>query len=363
MKKIVFAIAAVMGISAQAQHTPEALMAACPDMPSAATMIACAKGECDGDPVGEFVIKVDGVLNKFSEWYSTNVGQPSANRAKREMMQQSVAGSKTTIADYAGMTEAQARKQAMKDANKQMAAYGLSAADVKAIQNGTMNEEAIINKMMAAQMGTNMTMADVKKMGKMNAAQREQYAKDKGLTIDKKKAASLKSKGAKMEKEGKIAARIAEITDRLTHLATRPYDKMEEAKKWGEEQWKTKYAPRVSSLMSSAREIMKDISDGENADAYKAEWAQVDALTKQADDLEKEFDGQYITMWRNAVIAAMDVVRVQELPLQYQLKEAYEDMYKQTNNPAYLGSERFPFDSAVRYLEIAKMLPNMHFDK
>lgn len=302
---------AFITVSAFAQLTPEGVMATLPDMPTAAQMIAYETpgGQDDlGDIYGEFHSKLNKAIKQCQEMQDKSMAG-LASKAKDAALSEKVPGTNVSVADAKNMSKSDLQKLAMSAAMGRMSSMGVSMADVQKVQSG-------------------------------------------------KAAASNAALTSVMQKITSLQKRIGDLTQKSIRLR-------DEANAFGKDLYAKDYKSRIESLEKEVRNLFGQVSDGEQtaAEAAKArELApKIEGLNKQIDDLTKDFYSKSIPVWRNAVIAAMDVFRVEILPLQYELKEAYQQAYELTGQADYIGGEILPFSAAGSYLESAEYIDKYDF--
>lgn len=354
MKKILFALMAFIGTGAYAQLTPEGVMATLPDLPTAAQMIAYETDHPNPELYNDFHQK----LRQAQQQSQTMVEKSFGNIVydiKSATMQQKVTGTNVTTAQVMTMSKAEREKFAKTTAiNGKLSSMGISMEDLQAMQNGKMSEEELASKMMAQKTG-GLTTKDIQAMQNMTEAERIAFIQESGLsestqaaaTKNKKAVASNAALTAVMQKITSLSGRITELMQKSTRLR-------DEANASGAELYAKNYKSRIEKLSYE----LALLSDEEHYDE-----AQVKAKQKQVAQLEHDFYSKSIPVWRNAVIASMDVIRVEELPLQYELKEAYAKAYELTKNPEYMGGEQFPFQAAFAYLEAAEYINDYDFTR
>lgn len=307
MKKalILPALILAFGISANAQLTPEGVMATLPDMPSAAQMIAIASGELDSDLYREFQEKLNDAQKKCQEMMD-KITESTAYEIKNKAMQEKVAGTNITAAQAQSMSKEELQAMARSVAMSRAASAGAGAATVKSTNNAVDN---------------------------------------RAVTAVLQKITSLQK-------------RIAELTQKSIRLRN-------EGESYGKNLYAKEYKNRIESLEAEISALSVDMGGGEEhgdeAARGLAAGAKANALNKQIDGFRHDFYSKAIPVWRNAVTASMDVFRTEILPLQYELKEAYAKAYELTGKHEYLGDGQLPFSAAFGYLDAAGYIDNYNF--
>lgn len=291
----------ISAVSAYGQLTPEGVMATLPDMPTEAQMIAYATPggqEGLGDLYGEFHSKLNKAIKQCQEMQEKSM-TGLASEVKSAAMSEKVPGTNVSVADAKNMSREELIKLAMSSSMSQRSSQGAGRA------------------------------------GASNAS----------LTSVMQKITSLQK-------------RVGELTQKSIKLR-------DEANAFGKDLYARDYKSKIESLIKEVRNLYSQVSDGEQtaAEAAKARelGIKMDGLNKQIDDLTADFYSKSIPVWRNAVIAAMDVFRVEILPLQYELKEAYQQAYELTGQADYMVGATLPFTAAGSYLESAEYIDKYDF--
>lgn len=355
MNKLYIIVAALMlfCIPAYSQLTPEEVMATLPDLPTAAQMIAYETTQPNPELYNDFQQKLRQAQKQSQAMVDKSMGS-LANDVKSATMKQKVAGTNVTNAQVMNMSEAERQEFAKSTIlNGQLSSMGISTEDLKAIQSGKMSEDELASKMMAKQSG-GLTTKDIQAMQNMTEAERIAFIQQSGLS-ESTQAAATKNKKAAASNAALIAVmqKITSLSGRITELTQKSIRLRDEANASGVELYVKNYKNRIETLMHE----LALLSDEEYNEA------QVETKNKQIDQLKNEFYSKSIPVWRNAVISAMDVFRVEILPLQYELKQAYAKAYELTGNPEYMGSEQIPFQAAFAYLEAAGCIDKYDFVK
>ena len=357
MKKIfsLLAIASMLfNTSAFAQITPEGVMATLPDMPTVAQMIAYETGEQDPELYSDFLTKLDVAERQSQKMVEKSIGH-IAHDIKSATMKQKVAGTNVTTAQVMNMSKAEREKFAKTTAiNGKLSSLGISMEELQAVQSGKMSEEELASKMMAKQTG-GLTTKDIQAMQNMTEAERIEFMQQSGLAKSTQAAAAKNKKTtASNAALTALLQKITSLSGRITELMQKSIRLRDEANASGAELYTKNYKGRIETLMYEVAQL----SEAEHYDE-----ALVKAKHQQIAQLEHDFYSKSIPVWRNAVIASMDVFRVEVLPLQYELKEAYAKAYELTKNPEYMGGEQFPFQAAFAYLEAAEYINDYNFTR
>ena len=171
MKKIILtlSLAVISYFNAFAQMTPEAAMAACPDLPTEAQMIAYLDG--DGDP--ELYEKFKEALDKAQRNYQEMTAKMNPmHQVEKALDKKKIEGTNVSIGQAKNMSKAQQEalaKQAMKG---RLGNMGISMEDLEAVQSGKMTEKELADKMMAQQTG-GLTVTDMEFIANNNLSAEE----------------------------------------------------------------------------------------------------------------------------------------------------------------------------------------------
>ncbi len=356
MNKLFIIVAALMlfGIPAYSQLTPEGVMATLPDLPTADRMIAFETGEQDPELYNDFLSKLNKAQRQCQATVDKSMGSLFGD-IKSATMKQKVAGTNVTNAQVMNMSEAERQEFAKSTAiNGQLSSMGISMEDLQALQSGKMSEEELASKMMAKQSG-GLTTKDIQAMQNMTEAERVAFIQQSGLSESTQAAAAKNKKTAASNAAlTAVLQKITSLSGRVTELTKKSIRLRDEANASGAELYAKNYKSRIETLI-------REVALLSEAEHYNE--ALVKAKNQQIAQLEHEFYSKSIPVWRNAVIASMDVFRVEILPLQYELKEAYAKAYELTKNPEYMGGEQIPFQAAFAYLEAAEYINKYDFVK
>lgn len=362
---------ALIGTGAYAQITPEGVMATLPDMPTVAQMIAYETGQPDPELYSDFLAKLDVAERQSQKMVEKSIGHIGhvAHDIKSATMKQKVAGTNVTTAQVMNMSKAEREKFAKTTAiNEKLSSLGISMEELQAVQSGKMSEEELASKMMAKQTG-GLTTKDIQAMQNMTEAERIEFMQQSGLAASTQAAVAKNKKTAASNAAlTAVIQKITSLNGRITELMQKSIRLLDEANASGAELYAKNYKGRIETLQEERSALSVFVGGGEDgtaAEEAKAKEAgmKIKAISKQIDGFMHDFYSKAIPVWRNAVIASMDVYRVEVLPLQYELKEAYAKAYELTKNPEYMGGEQFPFQAAFAYLEAAEHIDDYNFTR
>lgn len=64
----------------------------------------------------------------------------------------------------------------------------------------------------------------------------------------------------------------------------------------------------------------------------------------------KEYNSKYIPLWRNAIIACLNVVTTEMPPVYKELRDTYAELYKLTGDPQFDALSKLKEDIAEEYM-------------
>ena len=364
MKKILISLAALAFIlTARAQMTPEAVMGMTPDLPSAAALLNHWKEH--NDPNRKEAPDSD-ILNEFRETWTVANRQVQEMQKKtlapsleRSAMAGKVAGTNMTVKQASGMSEAQAQAMAGSMVKGRLGELGLSQADLAKLQSGNLSEaeqEALASKVMAGKTG-GLTMKDMQAMSNMNDEQRKEYMQQSGLGASMTaKMNADKGKTVSSQKQYQLVAEMTRLSQEEFALQNKANGMITGAQKEGRSLFDRKYRKADEELRAEIGQAAVALEDAKGEAAYKAALARMNAAQSQWFANMSKFYGEYIPMYRNAVVGAMDCCRAQILPLQRQRKDIQEKLYALTGSAEYALSENIPFQAAYLYFEFSERI-------
>ena len=324
MKNSVLAAALMLlCISARAQMTPEAVMGMTPDLPAAAALLDYYDQTCK--PYGNGVSGPD-VISQFLEAWNAAGEQISQMRGKTltPAMRQDILKSKATstgqsVQEAAGMSEAEARKLAQGTMDSRLAGLGLSQADLARMQSGNLSEaeqKALANKVMAARTG--------------------------GMTSNANQA------------QAQLISEMVSLDQEAYRLQTEAIGKKESARKEGLALFDRKYRKTVEDLNQRIGKAAVALEDAVTEAQSKAADAQMRELQELRHKTLCKFYGEYIPLYRDAVVASMDICRARMLPVLKQKQAIQEQLHTLTGGAEYALSESVPFLASDLYYELSK---------
>lgn len=352
MKKLfVTLFALAMLLPARAQMTPEAVMAMTPDLPSSAQLLRHWNEH--NDPDRKEAPDSD-ILNEFMEAWR------DAQQQINEMQAKSLApGAKKTASQVSQMSESEAKALAMSTMKGRLSSMGLSQADVAKMQSGNLSEaeqKALADKMMAAQTG-GLTTKDVEAMENMSDEQRKEFMEQSGLgaSVSKKMNAD-KGKRASSQKQYQLVTKMTGLAQDEYSLQQKAYGMIETARKEGMDLFNRKYGKADASYLAEMQALAGPAEEDDAAAArLRATWT---AWFKN----RSNFYAEFIPMYRDAVVGAMDCSRAQILPLKRQRKEVMEQLYALTGSAEYALSETVPFEASSMYFELSEKIVDFELE-
>ena len=367
MKKILVSLALVlfMSIGVYAQLTPEGVMATLPDIPTAAQMIDFADGKANSDLYVDFHAKLNDAQKQCQEMMDKATAS-LAHDVKSQAMKEKVPGTNVSVAQAKNMSKSGLQALAKAAAMGRVASMGVSAADLQSAQNGTMSEEDLASSILAQRTG-GLTMKDLEAMSNMSDEEKIEFMQNSGLSASTQAAAARNSKASAGKAElTSVMQKITSLQERIAELTQKSIRLREEGDAFGKDLYAKDYKGKIEPLQEEFRALSVFVGGGENGTATeeakgREAGARIDAINEQIDGFMHDFYSKAIPVWRNAVIASMDVYRAEVLPLQYELKEAYAKAYELTGSHEYMGGDQLPFSAAFSYLESAGYIDNYNF--
>lgn len=352
MKKLfVTLFALAMLLPARAQMTPEAVMAMTPDLPSSAQLLRHWNEH--NDPNRKEAPDSD-ILNEFMDAWR------DAQQQINDMQAKSLApGAKKTASQASQMSESEAKALAMSTMKGRLSSMGLSQADVAKMQSGNLSEaeqKALADKMMAAQTG-GLTTKDVEAMENMSDEQRKEFMEQSGLgaSVSKKMNAD-KGKRAASQKQYQLVTKMTGLAQDEYSLQQKAYGMIETARKEGMDLFNRKYGKADASYLAEMQALAGPAEEDDAAAArLRATWT---AWFKN----RSNFYAEFIPMYRDAVVGAMDCSRAQILPLKRQRKEVMEQLYALTGSAEYALSETVPFEASSMYFELSEKIVDFELE-
>ena len=336
MKKLLIALLALaVLVPAKAQMTPEAVMGMTPDLPSAAALLNHWKEY--NDPDRQEAPDSD-IVDEFQEKWRETQEQIQEMQAKtlkpgmqRNVMSGKVAGTNMTAQQAAGMSEADAKALAM----------SMVAGKTKAAKAGM----------------TGLTSKDIEAMSHMTDEQRAAYMQESGLgeSITAKMNAN-KGKQAANKKQYQLVTEMTTLAQKEYALQQKALGMISSARDEGYALFDRKYRKTHEALSA---EIASLVGPAEEDRAAAARLAA--AITAQFKNMYK-FYSEYIPMYRDAVVGAMDCCRAQLLPVKNQRKDVMEKLYGLTQSAEYALYAPVPFEASSLYFELSEKIVDFELE-
>ena len=366
MRKIMFSTMLLTIASAvSAQMTPEAVMAALPQMPTVAEMIRYEKESLNPDPKKEMTqpnlyIDFHKALKSAKDRTDEQIKNNVSTSVERKIMNSKVAGSNYTVAQMEAMSEAEQERVANQIVQNKLKGYGISQADMAKMQSGNMSkadEEAMANRMIQ-QMTGGMTMSDIQMMQGMTDKERAQFMQASGLAEQTQaKAKENKQNAQKNANLNALIQQMQKCDRQLNELNNRMLKMDNEVKQAGRELYKQSYEQQVAKWDAV---FMEAVKEGAFSEKYtEEERPMVEAAQRKADNAANQkwillcdFYTKYIPTWRNMIVKKMDMCRSQMMPLLVEKKNISDNLYKITQDAGYAQGEIYPYIAASSYLDI-----------
>ena len=374
MRKI-FLMAALVAANllAYAQMTPEAIMGAVPTMPSTAQMLNYYR--VANDPYGNGAPSNNVISNFLEAWEAArkNIDEnnPTGDNIEHKVRNSKVgSGIDKTVDEVENMSEAEQEAMAMAAISKRMASYGLSQADMAKMQSGNFSEadqQALVNKMMAAQTG-GMTTRDVQAMQNMSDEERMEYMQMTGLAESgSKKIKENQPKLAANQHRAELLMEGQKIDQQMKELTDKIVGRNKEAREAGMKLYKQKYKAQYDQLEAAALNEIKgpcgwEIYTDEDKPKVEASCRRLESLRKQQYDLMCRFYSEYIPMWRNAVTGGMDMARAQLMPLAQRREKITKELYEMGHEASFAMYDVYTFTAANTYFDLSRAVVDFELD-
>lgn len=154
-----------------------------------------------------------------------------------------------------------------------------------------------------------------------------------------------------------ILFEISSKRQEITELTMKSMNLRSEALSSGMQLYESSYKEKIQALEEEDRRLFQMTSDGEQTAAEGAKAKELakqqEAIQKKVEDLKREFYTKALTTWRKAVVDGMDIFSKQVLPLENDLKKAYDKAYELSGQASYLGGELFPYTAVTYFLDVA----------
>lgn len=355
MKKLIIALslAAVSHFNVYAQLTQDAVIAMCPELPSEQSMIEWAGRP--GAGLEPYYEKFHEAINKVREKNEEMKAKTHPNRkAEEAASKMKIEGTNVTVGQLDNMSDAQLEAMAKKAMKNRLGNLGVSMADLEAVQSGKMTEKELANKMMAKKTG-GLTATDVEFIANNNlsAEETQQFMEMAGIDQSKLQAYAAKGKkdAATMAKVAPLREKADRLTRRLNELGKKVVNLRREARTEGIDLWNRLYKKPVETLEKELADLGIDET---NIDKELNRKVKIKA--EQWDIYIKEYNSKYIPMWRNAIIAGLNVITTEMPPVAKELRDTYAEIYKLTGDPQYDALSKLPVDFAEDYMSQAEYI-------
>lgn len=370
MKKIIITLFALaMMLPAKAQMTPEAVMGITPDLPTTAALLNYWKER--NDPL-RTEAPDSYILDEFREAWNAANNQIQDMQAKtlapgmqRNAMAGKVAGTNKTAGEVANMSEAEAKALAMSSMQGRISSMGLSQADFAKLQSSNLSDEeakAMASKVMAKQTG-GLTAKDIEAMSHMTDEQRAAFMQESGLgeSMTAKMNAD-KGKRASSQKQYQLATELTALGQKEHALQQKAIGMIESARKEGVALFDRKYREADTEYRAEISRAAWAMDNAISAADVKAAQAWARAAESKWFNNMSNFYAEYIPMYRDAVVGAMDCCRAQLLPVKRQHKEVMEKLYALTRSAEYALSDSVPFEASYMYFELSKKITEFELE-
>lgn len=352
MKKLIIALslAAVSHFNAYAQLTQDAVIAMCPELPSEQSMIEWAGRPGASVGAKPYYEKFHEALNEARRKNEEMKAKTHPNRkAEKAASKMKIEGTNVTVGQLDNMSDAQLEAMAKQAVKGRLGNLGVSMADIEAVQSGKMSEKELADKMMAQQTG-GLTATDLEFIANNNlsAEETQQFMEMAGIDQNKLQAYAAKGKkdAATMAKVAPLREKAGRLTRRLNELGQKIVNLRREARAEGIDLWNRLYKQRVETLEKE----LEDLGWYDELNIDKEHNRKVEIKEKQLQTYIKEYNSKYIPMWRNAIIAGVDVIKKEIPPVYKELTDTYAEIYKLTGDPQFDALSKIPADYAEEYM-------------
>lgn len=350
MKKLIIALslAAVSHFNVYAQLTQDAVIAMCPELPSEQDMIDWAWRPGAPEDNKPYYEEFHEALNKVREKHEEMKAKTHPNRkAEEAASKKKIEGTNVTVGQLDNMSDAQLKAMAKQAVKGRLGNLGVSMADLEAVQSGKMTEKELADKMMAKATG-GLTVSDVEFIDKNNMSPEEiaQFMQMAGISEGVQAAAAKgKKDAATMAKVAPLQEKVGRLTRRLNELGQKTNKLRREARAEGIDLWNRLYKKPVETL---EKELADLGIDEMNID--KELNRKVKIKEEQHQTYIKEYNSKYIPLWRNAIIACLNVVTTEMPPVYKELRDTYAELYKLTGDPQFDALSKLKEDIAEEYI-------------
>ena len=355
MKKLIIALAlaAVSHFNVYAQLTQDAVIAMCPGLPSEESMIEWAGRP--GIGLEPYYVEFHEAMNKVREKYVEMKAKTHPNRkAEEAASKRKIEGTNVTVGQLDKMSDAQLEAMAKQAVKGRLGNLGVSMADLEAVQSGKMSEKELANKMMAKATG-GLTVSDVEFIDKNNMSPEEiaQFMQMAGISEGVQAAAAKgKKDAAVMAKVGPLLDKVGRLTRRLNEIGEKTHNLRLEARTAGIDLWNRSYKQRVETLEKE----LEALGGYDEMNIDKEHNRKVKIKEEQHQTYIKEYNSKYIPLWRNAIIACLNVVTTEIPPVDKELRDTYAELYKLTGDSQFDALSKLPAEIAEEYMGQAELI-------
>ncbi len=357
MKKLIItlALAAVSHFNVYAQLTQDAVIAMCPELPSEQAMIEWAGRPGASVGAEPYYQKFHEALNEVRRKNEEMKAKTHPNRkAEEAASKKKIEGTNVTVGQLDKMSDAQLEAMAKQAVKGRLGNLGVSMADLEAVQSGKMTEKELADKMMAKKTG-GLTATDVEFIANNNlsAEETQQFMEMAGIDQSKLQAYAAKGKkdAATMAKVAPLQEKVGRLTRRLNELGQKIVNLRREARAEGIDLWNRLYKKPVETLEKELADLGID-----ELNIDKELNRKVKIKEEQHQTYIKEYNSKYIPIWRNAIIAGLDVIMTEVRPVYKELRDTYAEIYKLTGDPQYDALSKLPGDIAEEYMSQAEFI-------
>ncbi len=312
-----------------AQMTAESIMALMPALPTESEMIRFQKEKNAPTFMGISITQENLYVDFLEKLEDAQDQAQNGLKINAEDMKAKAMGSKVedtgyTAGQIVGMSESQLEAMAQSHVAKKLSGLGLSMSEIEKMGDGDISEAqamALAQKIAANQKG------------------------------------NAKAGGGQQQKMQKLNLQLHACGERELALNQEIQSKTKQALKDGRALYDRDFKARVKTCEATIKEAISEgaleekYSEEQEAAVKAAEKKFQEALKKKW-EIECEFYAQFIPMWRNAILSAMDLCKTKLLSLKNEQKQIYDEMYALTQRVDYALGDIYPPQAGLMYLEI-----------
>ena len=153
-----------------------------------------------------------------------------------------------------------------------------------------------------------------------------------------------------MAKVAPLQEKVGRLTRRLNELGQKTVKLRREARAEGIDLWNRLYKKPVETLEKE----LADLGGYDEMNIDKEHNRKVKIKLEQHQTYIKEYNSKYIPLWRNAIIACLNVVTTEMPPVYKELRDTYAELYKLTGDPQFDALSKLKEQLALATTDDAK---------